>query len=65
MDIPKPLTVVNAIGSNDQSKCYQLYWCAHKKQFIELRTDKLAEPLIGEIIYWEYATRFRTNLLLY
>ena len=65
MDIPKASTVVTAIGSNNQSKCYQLYWCTYRKQFIELLTDKPAKPLIGEIIYWEYTTRFRTNLLLY
>jgi|SaaInlLV_10m_DNA_2_1039722.scaffolds.fasta_scaffold124506_1 hypothetical protein len=54
MKKPKSFTLVNAIGSNDKSKMYQICWEPYRKEFIEPITNKEAESVLGKIIYWEY-----------
>ena len=63
MNNPEPYTLIHAIGSKDKYRLYQLCWDPDYKQFIEPITNKPAVPLIGAIIYWEYAACLKTNLL--
>ena len=53
MNNPKPYTLVHAIGSNNKSWIYPIYWDPEQELFVEPVMNKPAESIIGKIIYWE------------
>jgi len=52
---PGKYRLIEAVCSNgDEGVKYRLCWCSFRGAYIEPVTGQLAEPIVGDVLSWEY-----------
>lgn len=54
MKKPIPYRMIEARCSMEPKESYQLCYCSYRKEFIEPITGRVATPVVGKVLSWEY-----------